>query len=72
MKENQSSLWSPNEEIIKNSKLEFFCQHLEKKNLLKCGKNFNKLWKWSVKYPELFWSEVWDFTKIKGLKGKKN
>ena len=26
MKENQSSLWSPNEEVKKNSNLSFFCQ----------------------------------------------
>ena len=24
------------------------------------------------KKPEVFWSEVWNFTKIKGYKGKKN
>ena len=35
MKENQSSLWSANEEIKKNSNLEHFCKNLDKKNLLK-------------------------------------
>ena len=70
MKENQSSLWSPNEEVKKNSNLSFFCQHLDKKNLLKYSENFKNLWKWSVKNPEIFWSEIWDFTKIKGIKGK--
>ena len=70
MKENQSSLWSPNEEVKKNSNLSFFCQHLDKKKLLKYSENFKNLWKWSVKNPEIFWSEIWDFTKIKGIKGK--
>ena len=70
MKENQSSLWSPNEEVKKNSNLSFFCKHLDKKNLLKYSENFKNLWKWSVKNPEIFWSEIWDFTKIKGIKGK--
>ena len=32
---------------------------------------FENLWKWSVKNPEIFWSEVWNFTKIKGAKGKR-
>ena len=71
MKENQSSLWSPNEEIKKSSNLGRFCKHLDKKNLLKYNENFKNLWKWSVNNPEIFWSEVWDFTKIKGFKGKK-
>ena len=70
MRENQSSLWSANEDIKEQSNLENFCKHLEKKNLFKNKKDFNKLWKWSVKNPEIFWSEVWDFTKIKGIKGK--
>jgi len=71
MKENQSSLWSPNEEMKKNSNLERFCKNLDKKNLLKYSENFRNLWKWSVNNPEIFWSEVWDFTKVKGFKGKK-
>ena len=71
MRENQSSLWSPNEEVKKNSNLEDFCKYLDKKNLLKYNRNFKNLWKWSVNNSELFWSEIWDFTKIKGLKGNK-
>lgn len=29
-----------------------------------CIDDYNALWKWSVEYPELFWSEVWDYTNI--------
>jgi acetoacetyl-CoA synthetase len=29
-----------------------------------CIDNYDELWRWSVKYPELFWSEVWDYTNI--------
>ena len=71
MKENQSSLWSANEEIKKKSNLEHFCKNLDKKKLLKYNQNFKNLWKWSVNNSEVFWSEVWNFTKIKGFKGKK-
>tara|TARA_B100002051_G_scaffold259024_1_gene278035 strand:+ start:639 stop:2603 length:1965 start_codon:yes stop_codon:yes gene_type:complete len=71
MKINGSSLWSPSDEIKKNSKLESFCKYLDKKKILKYNQNFKYLWKWSVDNPEAFWSEVWDFTKIKGFKGKK-
>ena len=71
MKKNESSLWSANEEEKKRSKLEYFCKILDKKKFLQFSYNFNKIWNWSVKNPEIFWSEVWDFTGIKGLKGKK-
>ncbi|MAV57077.1 MAG: acetoacetate--CoA ligase [Pelagibacteraceae bacterium TMED247] len=71
MKRNQASLWSPNEEIKKRSNLRFFCKHLDNKKMLKYNQNFPRLWKWSVNNPVDFWSEVWNFTKIKGYKGKK-
>ncbi len=71
MKENPSSLWSADEETKKNSNLSLFCKNLDKKKLLKYSEDFKNLWKWSINNPEIFWSEVWDFTKIKGLKGKK-
>ena len=67
----ESPLWIPKEEIKRNSNLSRFCQSLHKKKLLKYNENFNNLWRWSIKKPEIFWSEVWDFTKIKGFKGNK-
>ncbi len=70
MKKVDSSLWSANEEIKKKSNLEQFCRSLDKKKFLKYRQDFNYLWRWSVSNPEIFWSEVWDFTKIKGIKGK--
>ena len=68
MNENQSSLWSPSEEVKKNSELKKFCKQLDKKNLLKYNENFQNLWEWSINNPEIFWSEVWDFTNVKGKK----
>ena len=68
---NHSSLWSPNEAIKDKSQLKKFCKQLEKKHFLKHNIDFESLWKWSVKNPEIFWSEVWNFTKIKGTKGKR-
>ena len=67
---NQTSLWSPSEEYKKKSKLFEFCQLLNEKQLLKNTDNFENLWRWSVNNPEIFWSQIWDFTKIKGEKGK--
>ena len=68
MTENHSSLWSVNEDFIKHSQLKKFCESLEKKGVFKNTSRFKDLWEWSVKNPERFWSEVWDFTKIKGIK----
>ncbi|MBH90648.1 MAG: acetoacetate--CoA ligase [Candidatus Marinimicrobia bacterium] len=70
MKKVSSSLWSANEEEKKLSNLNIFCKRLNKKKILSYTNNFSHLWKWSVKKPELFWSEVWDFTNIKGNRGK--
>ena len=70
MTENQSSLWSANEEVKKNSNLEHFSKYLDKKDLLKYSKNFKNLWKWSVNNPSIFWKSIWDFTKVKGNLGK--
>ena len=70
MKKVSSSLWSANEEEKRLSNLNIFCKRLNKKKILSYTNNFSHLWKWSVKKPELFWSEVWDFTNIKGNRGK--
>ncbi len=70
MMKNQPSLWSANEVSKNKSELNRFCKQLERKKLIKYPVTFDNLWKWSVKNPEIFWSEVWDFTKIRGNKGK--
>tara|TARA_Y100001970_G_C14243037_1_gene866104 strand:+ start:427 stop:2388 length:1962 start_codon:yes stop_codon:yes gene_type:complete len=71
MKSKKSLLWTADRASKERSNLEFFRKHINKKKLFKCGQNFKKLWMWSVKNPETFWSEIWNFTKIKGIKGKK-
>ena len=68
MKKSQSALWSANVDLKKNSQLNKFCDQLESKGFIKNKLNFKNLWKWSIKNNEKFWSEVWDFTKIKGDK----
>ena len=68
MKKSQSALWSANVDLKNNSQLNKFCNQLESKGFIKNKLNFKNLWKWSIKNNEKFWSEVWDFTKIKGDK----
>ena len=70
MKKSHPALWSANVDLKKNSQLKKFCDQLEKKGFFRNKYNFRNLWKWSIKNNERFWSEVWDFTKIKGIKIK--
>ena len=65
MVERKSPLWSADKIVKNNSELNNFCKNLENKKLHRNNQNFKKLWEWSIKNPENFWSEVWDFTKIK-------
>ena len=68
---SSKALWKPKLHDVKSSFLNNFCNILEKKKYLKNDQDFFKLWQWSINNPEIFWSEFWDFCKIKGLKGKK-
>ena len=64
-------LWSPSKDKIKKSELFKFCEVLERSNIVQINQNYQKLWKWSVEYPEKFWSTCWDLLKIKGEKGSR-
>jgi len=55
-------LWSTK---ISNTQIEKFTKSIEE---LKSMKRYSEIHKWSVENKEKFWSEVWDFTKIKGDK----
>ena len=59
-------LWEPTEQKKKDSLLEDFSKFINLKSNLK----FKKLWEWSVQNPEEFWSKFWDYSKVKGDKGK--
>ena len=68
---SSKALWKPKLDDVKSSFLNNFCNILEKKKYLKNDQDFSKLWQWTVNNPKIFWSEFWDFCKIKGFKGKK-
>jgi acetoacetyl-CoA synthetase len=63
-------LWSPSKKKIKNSNLYQFKNLIEKKYKISFKTNYQKLWEWSVKNDDIFWSECWDFFNLKGFKGK--
>jgi len=60
------SLWEPSRKKKEESLLEDFSKFVN----LKSNYNFKTLWKWTVDYPEEFWSKFWDYSKIIGDKGK--
>ena len=64
-------LWSPSKKKIENSNLYKFKNLIEKKYNINFRINYQKLWEWSVKNNEQFWSECWDFFKLKGIKENK-
>ena len=35
------------------------------------GRNYKKLYNWTIKNPKLFWTSVWEFSNIKGIKNDK-
>ncbi len=64
-------LWKPEHGVVQSSFINNFCRVLEEKKYLKNDQDFFKLWQWTTKHPEIFWSEFWDFCNIKGTKGSK-
>ena len=68
---NKNLLWKASNTIIESSNIFKFSKKVENKFNLNFKKNFNSLWNWSLKNNEVFWSELWDFSDIKGDKGKR-
>ncbi len=61
-------LWEANSSLKNNSNLFKFEKFISKKYKYKPSKNYKKLFKWSIKNLNYFWSSVWDFAKVKGKK----
>jgi acetoacetyl-CoA synthetase len=65
-----NKLWQASKKTIINSELFRFENYISKKLNTKFRVNFDKIHEWSVKKVEDFWDFFWDFSKIKGVKGK--
>ena len=63
-------LWKPSSKTRKNSNLFKFEKFISKRFNKNFNLNFKKIHDWSVKNQGYFWSSVWDFSKIKGIKSK--
>ncbi len=64
-------LWEASTKQKKNSNLFAFENYISKKLNKKFNGNYKKISDWSIKNSQEFWSCFWDFSNIKGIKGKK-
>ena len=61
-------LWEASLSIKKKSNLYKFEKFISKKFNYKSNKSYKKLFNWSINNLYLFWSSIWDYTKVKGNK----
>ena len=64
-------LWRATNKLIKKSNLFNYENFLSKNYKYKVTKNYKQLFKWSINNPKLFWSSIWDYTNVKGIKVNK-
>ena len=66
----KQKLWEASSIQKKNSLLSNYEQFISKKFKKKFNQKYQDILKWSIKNPGNFWSSIWDFSEIKGFKGK--
>ncbi len=64
-------LWEANSKTKSKSNLFEFEKFLAKKFNYTPKKNYKKLYNWTIENPKLFWSSIWEFSNVKGLKNDK-
>ena len=63
-------LWSASKSEIKNSNLANYEDYISQKYNQKFKRNYKNLLSWSIKNSAKFWESIWDFSNVKGFKGK--
>ena len=64
-------LWQASLKQKRNSNLFEFEKFLAKKFNYTSKKNYKKLFNWTIKNPKLFWSSMWEYSNLKGIKNDK-
>ena len=64
-------LWEAKLSTILNSNLYRYEQYISKKFNINFNKKYKKILNWSIENSEEFWSTIWDFCKVRGIKSKK-
>ena len=63
-------VWKINEQKLNKTNLALYSNFIKQNYNINSDNDFNKIWKWSVNNPKIFWKSIWDFTKVKGDQGK--
>tara|TARA_Y100000590_G_scaffold423453_1_gene529360 strand:- start:1356 stop:3314 length:1959 start_codon:yes stop_codon:yes gene_type:complete len=66
----KKQLWKINRKKLHKTNLALYSKFIQKNYNVNFKADFNKIWKWSVNNPSIFWKSIWDFTKVKGNLGK--
>ena len=64
-------LWEASRNLKENSNLYRFEKFLFRKLNYKITKNYKNLLEWSIRNKKKFWSSIWDFCNVKGIKSDK-
>ena len=64
-------MWEANSKIKSKSNFFAFEKFLAKNFNYKPEKNYKKLFNWTIRNPKHFWSSMWEFSNIKGVKNYK-
>ncbi len=62
----QTHLWKINKEKLAKSNLAQYSNFIKKNYKINSDNDFNKIWKWSINNPGIFWKSIWEFTDVKG------
>jgi acetoacetyl-CoA synthetase len=62
-------LWKINKKKLNKTNLAKYSDFIKKIYKVHSGSDFNKIWKWSIDNPQIFWKSIWNFTKVKGKSG---
>ena len=63
-------LWEASNGQKKKSLLSSYEQFISKRYKKKFNQKYESILKWSIKNPGDFWSSIWDFSEVKGIKSK--
>ena len=64
-------LWEAPRDQKLNSNLYKYEAFISKKFDIKFNNNYKAILNWSIKNSAIFWSSIWDYCKVKGIKNKK-
>ena len=68
---NSKILWKASRSKKNNSNLFRYEKFLSYKYNFKVTQKYKKLTEWSIKNPKKFWSSIWDFAGVTGIKNEK-